>query len=171
MTTYPNLNIEPYLLKIKMGDDEYKNLKNQTEKHDHEKIIKSHKIDNDFYRKKYNSLNKKKVLIIITEVLIGSGSAITSSTLGLINPSAGLIISSGTALLTSTANLITNEYVSKLKKRCTKLRGWINVITLLYEKTLKTSMVDKKIDEKEAEEVKKICNRYIDEKERDNEKY
>ena len=90
------------------------------------------------------SLNKKKILLIITEILIGSGSAIGSSAMSLINPGAGMIISSSTALLTSIAILITNEYISKLKIRYTKLRDWINVITLLYEKTLKESMIDKK---------------------------
>ena len=101
-------------------------------------------------------------MLIITEILIGSGSAVSSSTLGLINPGAGIIISSSTALLTSIAILITNEYISKLKIRYTKLRDWINVITLLYEKTLKQSMVDKKIDEKEAQDLKKIYNHYLD---------
>ena len=57
---------------------------------------------------------------------------------------------------------MTNEYISKLKIRYTKLKDWINVITLLYEKTLKQSMIDKKIDEKEAMELKKIYNHYID---------
>ena len=66
----------------------------------------------------------------------------------LINPGAGIIISSSTALLTSIAILISNEYISKLKISYTKLRDWINVITLLYEKTLKESMVDKKIMKK-----------------------
>ena len=33
---------------------------------------------------------------------------------------------------------------------------------LLYEKTLNQSMVDKKIDEKEALELKKIYNHYVD---------
>ena len=101
-------------------------------------------------------------MLIITEVLIGSGSAISSSTLGLNNPRAGIIISSSTALITSRAILITNEYISKLKIRYTKLGDWINVITLLYEKTLKQSMVDKKTDEKEAQELKKIYNHYLD---------
>ena len=36
------------------------------------------------------------------------------------------------------------------------------MITLLYEKTLKVSMIDKKIDEKQAVEIKKIYNHYID---------
>ena len=50
MTTYPNLN-EPELLKIKTRDDEIKNLKYQTEKHDHENILKSLKIDKEYYKK------------------------------------------------------------------------------------------------------------------------
>ena len=33
---------------------------------------------------------------------------------------------------------------------------------MLYEKTLKQSVIDKKIDEKEALELKKIYNDYID---------
>ena len=144
MTNYPNLNNEPELLKIKTRDDEIKNLKYQTEKHDHENILKSLISDNDYYKKKYKSLNKKKVLLIITEILIGSGSAVTSSTFSLINPSIGKPIASCSALLTSIAILITNEYISKLKIIYTKLRDWINVITLLYEKTLKESMIDKK---------------------------
>ena len=94
--------------------------------------------------------------------MIGSGSAIGSSTMGMINPGAGIIILSSTALLTSIAILITDEYISKRKIRFTKLRDWINVITLLYEKTLESSMVDKKIDQKEAEESKKIYYHYID---------
>ena len=84
--------------------------------------------------------------------------------MGLINPSVGIIASSSTAFLTSIAILITNEYISKLKIRYTKLRDWINVITLLYEKTLKQSMIDKKIDEKEAQQLKQIYNHYSDKK-------
>ena len=147
MSTHPNLNNnnnEPELLKIKTSDDEIKNLKYQTGKHDHEDLLKSPKIDSEYYKKKYKSLNKKKVILIITEILTGSGSAIGSSTMGLINPGAGIIISSSTALLTSIAILLTNEYISKLKMRYTKLIDWINVITLLYEKTLKESMIDRK---------------------------
>ena len=84
--------------------------------------------------------------------------------MGLINPSVGIIASSSTAFLSSIAILITNEYISKLKIRYTKLRDWINVITLLYEKTLKQSMIDKKSDEKEAEHLKQIYNHYLDKK-------
>ena len=114
--------------------------------------------------KKNKSLNKKKVLLIITEILVGSGSAIGTLTMSLINPSIGIVLTSSTALLTSLAFLITNEYISKLKLRYTKLRDSINFITILYEKTLNQSMVDKKIDEKEAQaqELKKIYNHYLD---------
>ena len=101
-------------------------------------------------------------MLIITEKLVGAGSAVGSSAMGLINPGVGNVFPSSTALLTSIAILITNEYISKLKIRYTNLRDWINVITLLYEKILKQSMVDKKIDEKEAQELKKIYNHYID---------
>ena len=56
MSTYPNLNDEPKSMKTKTRDDEIKNLKDQTEKHDHENNIKSLKIDNEYYKKKYKSL-------------------------------------------------------------------------------------------------------------------
>ena len=164
MSNYPDLRNEPELLKIKTRDEEIKNLKYQTEKHDYENILKSLKNDNEYYKKIYKSLNKKKVLLIITEILVGAGSAVGSSSMALINPGAGIIISSSTALLTSIAILITNEYISKLKIRYTKLRDWINVITLLYEKTLKESMIDKVINQKEADQLKQIYNHYVDKK-------
>ena len=162
MSTYPDLKNDIDLLKIKIRDNEIKNLKYQTEKHDHENILKSIKVDNDYYKKKNKKLNKKKVLLIITEILIGAGSAVGSSSMALINPGAGIAISSSTALLISIAILITNEYISKLKIRYTKLRNFINYITMLYEKTLSQSMINKKIDEREAQEIKKIYNYYLD---------
>ena len=164
MSTYPDLKNDVELLKLKTKDDQLKEFQYKTERHDHENILKSLKNDNEYYKKKYKSLNKKKVILLITEILVGSGSAIGSSAMSLINPGAGIIISSSTALLTSIAILITNEYISKLKIRYTKLRDWINVITLLYEKTLKESMIDKKIDQKEAEQLKQIYNHYVDKK-------
>ena len=81
-------------------------------------------------------------MLIITEVLIGSGSTITSSTLSNINPTVKFVISSSTALSISIAFLNTNEKNSKLKTRYTKVGEWNNIITLLYEKTLKTSIID-----------------------------
>ena len=134
MSTYPDLKNEPKLLRIETRDDGIKNLKYQSEKRDHENILKSLKNDNDYYRKKYKSLNRKKILLIVTEILIGSASAISTSSMASINPSVGIIASSSTAFLTSIAILITSEYISNLKIGYTKLRDWINVIILLYEK-------------------------------------
>ena len=111
------MNIDPELLKIETKVDQLRELQYQTEKHDHENILKTLKIDDEHYKKKYKSLNKKKVFLNITEILIGSASTIGSSTMGLINPGAGILISTSTTLLTSIAILITNEYFSELKIR------------------------------------------------------
>ena len=61
MTTHPNINNESELLKVKTRDDEIKYLKYQTKTHDHENLIKSLKIDNDYNKKKYKSLNKRSI--------------------------------------------------------------------------------------------------------------
>ena len=57
MSTYPNFNNDPELSKIKTKHDEIKELKYTTEKHDHEIILKSPKVDNEYYREKYKILN------------------------------------------------------------------------------------------------------------------
>ena len=100
--------------------------------------------------------------MIVTEVLKRGGSTKTGFTLSNFIPSFGIVLSSSTALLTSIAILFTNEYVSKIKVRYAKLRNWKNVITLLFEKNLKQSMIDKTIDEKKAQEPKKIYIHYLD---------
>ena len=48
---HPNTNGDPEVLK-KTKDDQLKELQNKTEKHDHENILKSPKIDNEDYKKK-----------------------------------------------------------------------------------------------------------------------
>ena len=50
MTNYPYLKNEPDLLKIQTRDDEIKNLKYRTERHDYENILKLKK-DNENYNK------------------------------------------------------------------------------------------------------------------------
>ena len=87
-------------------------------------------------------------MLNITNVLIGAGSTVSSSTLAILNPSFRISVSSSTAFLTSIAALITIEYISKLKILYTKLGDWIIVITLLYEKSLKESMIDKRLMKK-----------------------
>ena len=52
--------------------------------------------------------------------------------------------------------------MSKRKARYIKLRDHVNMITFLYEKTLTKSMMKKKIDEKEGEELKQMYNHYLD---------
>ena len=145
------MNNDPELLKIKAKDDEIKDIKYTNEKPDHENILKSLKIDNEYYKKTYKNLKKKKILLIIIESLVGGGSTTRSSKLAILNPSAGIVISSSTALLTIIVILKTNEYISKLKTRYTKLRDCINVTTLFNEKTLKQSIITKQNDDKEAQ--------------------
>ena len=100
--------------------------------------------------------------MIVSENLIGVsgltvGSGLTISGIAPI----GMVTASSISFLSSISTLITNEYFSKLKIRYTKLRDWINETTLLYEKTMKESMIDKKIDEKEGEKLRSIYNHYI----------
>ena len=60
MSGYPNLNNEPELFKIKTRDDEIKNLKYQTEKHDHENIKRVLKMIMNNIRKNINPQIKRK---------------------------------------------------------------------------------------------------------------
>ena len=63
MSTYPNINNDRELLKIKTKNDEIKDLKHKTENHDHENISKSLKIENEYYKKKYKSSKLKESII------------------------------------------------------------------------------------------------------------
>ena len=83
--------------------------------------------------------------MVLSEILSGSvglrvGSGLTISRLAPV----GIMCASSISFLSSISTIITNEFFSKLKIRYTKLRDWINFITLLYEKTLNRSMIDKK---------------------------
>ena len=82
-----------------------KELKYKTEKHDHENIVKSLKIDTEYYKKKYKSLNKKKIYITVPEILIAVGGVSTSSALLVtgIASSTGVPIASCTAFMASVA--------------------------------------------------------------------
>ena len=68
--------------------------------------MKFSQIDNQYYKKKYKGLNKKKVLLTIIKKLIGSVSAISSCTIAKLNSSVGIIVSSSTTLLKSIAIFI-----------------------------------------------------------------
>ena len=47
-SAYPKLNNDLELLKIETKDEDIKNSKYRSEKNDHEKILKSPKVDNDY---------------------------------------------------------------------------------------------------------------------------
>ena len=78
--------------------------------------------------------------LLIGLIGLGVGSRLTVSGL---NP-VGVMCASCFSSLSCISALITKEYFTNVKGRYTNLRDWINVITFLYEKTLKTSMVDRK---------------------------
>ena len=76
------------------------------------------------FRRRSKISKTKKVVMIVSEFLIGGvglsvGSGVTISALALV----GLICVSSVSFLSSTSTLVTNEYISKLKIRYTKLRG------------------------------------------------
>ena len=66
--SYPNLNGQPERLKMKTKDDEIKEVEYKTGKHDYEKSLKSPKLDSDHYRKNFKGLNRKKLLLIVSEI-------------------------------------------------------------------------------------------------------
>ena len=124
-------------------------------------LLKSLKVDNEYYKKKYKRSSKKKIILNITDKLIGSAWTIISSTLSILIPGVQ-IISSSSALLISIAILLTNDYISEIRTRYTKLSVWIIIITLLWRTFLKRSLTDKKIHDKEAKKGRKIFNQYVD---------
>ena len=139
--------VYPSLLKVKTKDDEIKDLKYKTEKHDYENILKNLEIDNDYYKKKYKSINKKKIYNSILEILAGASGVVVGSTLTAtgVGTQIGVPIAGISSFVISVAVLFTNEYFSRLKSRYQKLRDHIKMIKLLYEKTLKKSMMKRKV--------------------------
>ena len=102
------------------------------------------------------------MFLIDSEILIGVGGLNVGSGLTISGTApARMVTAGGTPFLSSISTLITNEYFSKLKIRYIKLKDWINVTTLLYEKVLKESMIDKRIDEKEVEKLRSNYNLFI----------
>ena len=100
--------------------------------------------------------------MIVSEILIGVGGLSVGSGLIIsgIAP-VGMVTAGSISFLSSISTLLTIEFFSKLKIRYNTLRDWISVTTLLFEKTLKEFMIDKKIDEKEGEKFRSIYNHYI----------
>ena len=76
--------------------------------------------------------------ILIGAVGLGVGSGLTITELAPV----GIIRASRISVLPSISTLTTNEYFSNRKIRYTTLRDWIDVFTLLFEKTLKQLLGD-----------------------------
>ena len=66
------MHFDPDLLKNKTKDDETIDIWYRSEKHDHENILKSLKVDSEWYKKHYRSLSKKKLILFNSEILLES---------------------------------------------------------------------------------------------------
>ena len=83
--------------------------------------------------------------MIVSEILIGGVGLRVRSSLAISSLAPfGNMCASSFSFLSSISTLITNEYLSKSKIQYTNLWNWINGITLLYEKTLKQSLIVEK---------------------------
>ena len=83
--------------------------------------------------------------ITVLQILTGSTGLAVGSSLTLTGAGASVVVPIATAtfFVSSTAALKSNESYRKLKLRYTKLRDWINMINLLYQKTPDKPMVEK----------------------------
>ena len=79
--TYANVKENPGLLKIPTKDDKNNKLKHEAEKNVYEKKLKSLQAGNEYQRRKYKTMNRRKLPMFIGETLKGFASTITSSTL------------------------------------------------------------------------------------------
>ena len=110
-------------------------------------------------KKKNKTVWAKKIFLTISETLIWSSSTLASSTLLNFNPSIVILIAGSSALITKIAILMTVEKISMTKLQDTTLGDWMNVVSLLYEKTLKQSMIEKKLTKKKplkSKDLKKL---------------
>ena len=161
---YPDLKEVPTLLEIRTKDDEMKTIKHKTEIvitkmfYNHLRLIRIIII------KIFSNDLKKTIYITILEILVGVSGRIVGTSLSItgVGTSIGVPIAGCSSFLASVATLILNEFFSKLKLGYTKLKDWINMITILYEKILNELMIDKRIDEKEGDELNKVYYHYLD---------
>ena len=97
----------------------------------------------------------------ITDFLPGYSSTLVSSTLSFVNVGIGTPIASCSFLITSVKILIESEVMSNYKIRINNLGDWINVFNLRKGKTLKQSVIDRTLEQKEADEEKVIPNPHL----------
>ena len=112
-------------------------------------FFKSFKIDKDYYEKKPN-INKKNIFITFLENLTRASRLAVGTSLSIrgVGASIGVPIAGCVSFIASVATLITNEDFSKVKLRYKKLEDWMNMVSIVYEKTLSKCKIDKKIIEK-----------------------
>ena len=84
----------------------------------------------------------------LTVGVVSSGTRFSSSV--------GISIAAASSFLGSVAGLFTNGYWSKPKMKYTKPQKGIILTTILYENTLRKSLIDEKIDEIKSDRLKKI---------------
>ena len=145
---HPKYNGDPELLKLKIKDHDIEELIFETEKHDYENFSKSLKIENEYYKKKYRSSNKRKKTLNTSDILLGSSLTVVSSLISIFNPIFGVLMASVSASVTSIAILIRNENFSEIETQYAELGGSRSVDSLLYGMALKQSMIDEKVAEK-----------------------
>ena len=81
--------------------------------------------------------------MIVSDFLIGTVGLSVGSGLSIPGSApVGVVCAGSFSFLSGISTLIASENISKVKIRFTKLRDWIHVITLIYERTLKKSIVD-----------------------------
>ena len=95
---------------------------------------------------KQKDVLNKKTYVTISETGVGVTGVTTVTSLSLTGDrtSIGVLFAVCTSFLTGVTTMITYGYFSKTKLRYTKTEASINMISILYEKTITKSMMDKK---------------------------
>ena len=169
MSTYPEST------SIKTNDYELKNIKEKLKE-----IERQKKFDNEYihfaiilddirkdkirYKKKASKNHKQQIFNKIVGILSGvstlTGAILSSTVLASI---AGIPLSTASFVLTI-ASMIMHAYLDSVKIRNRKIRDFINLTVLLYEKTMKKALQDNTINEQEQRELKDIYQHYLNKK-------
>ena len=175
MSNYPTLKNEAELIKISTNDYEIKKIKSDLEEFNRQKnfdknfdqftnILNELKKEKIKYEKKSGRIDKglifTKIVSIISGVTTLGGVTLTATVLASI---AGVPLSVASFIL-SLSSLITSFYLEKYKLKCVKIKNYINITILLYEKTMKNALKDNKIDENEGKDLKDIYQYYLNHK-------
>ena len=117
------------------------------------------------YEKKSGRIDKGLIFTKIVSIISGvttlaGGVTLTATVLASI---AGVPLSVASFIL-SLSSLITSFYLEKYKLKCVKIKNYINITILLYEKTMKNALKDNKKDENEGKDLKDIYQYYLNHK-------